>query len=106
MKFITLLFLYLFTLAAGLAEIERLETALAAAQGQPPSPSTDLLAEMDAEFSLLHDAVQAAFAAPWATVRVLVQAGKQSLAHAYVDSLAVPDDLLTTKAAILAKLAP
>jgi len=95
--------------AASLVEIERLKTehaaALAAAQGQPAPSESAILSELDTAFEALPAEVQSAFEPAWATVRNLIQAGKNVRAYNFVNALTVPESLEATKAAILEKLA-
>jgi hypothetical protein len=83
--------------------IARLEADLAAALAPPATPP--ILTQLGQAFAALPAPVQAAFAASYAIVRTLVEAGRTDLARAHVASLDVPEGLDATRQGILALLA-
>jgi hypothetical protein len=92
--------------SAALATIEDLKEQIAELEKRPvmPEPSTqvDLLATLSAKFDeLLPPEAQAAFAVPFATVRVLVQAGRMDLARSVIEETPVPKKLGPAKAELL-----
>lgn len=88
---------------AGLvARIAELETALATALA--PSASPPLLTQLEGIFGQLSSEVQEAFAASFAVVRVLVEAGRTDLARAHVAALTVPPELEEARQGIVAAL--
>jgi hypothetical protein len=96
--------------ARRIARIAELEAELAEARKAPAPPSApgqsdDLLSALATHFEALPIEIQSAFALAFATVRVLVQAGRPDLAAAFLrDSVPVPAELEETKAAIIATL--
>ncbi len=98
---------------AGLtARITELEAELATARNpaNAPAPDTsiaDTLARLNTVFaSALTAETQSAFAAPYAIVRVLVQAGQNALAASVISGIEVPDELAEIKAQLIAILTP
>jgi hypothetical protein len=68
------------------------------------SPANDRLTDMDSVFETLPPEVQEMFEPAWTTVRNLVQAGKLERAHRFISSLAIPEDLASTRESILEHL--
>lgn len=91
---------------------ESAESDLAAAREEiarltAPPPITARLAELNAAFkSAVPEEMRGAFGIPFATVRILLQAGETDLAVATVRAIAVPPEMEDAKAAILALLTP
>jgi hypothetical protein len=92
--------------AAAIARITELEAELAEARkpaAEPPSPP--LLSRLGETYATLPSEVQVAFAASFATVRALLQAGRTDLAAAYVAALEVPAEMEGLRQGILALFA-
>lgn len=64
--------------------------------------SPDILAKADEVFGQLPAEAQAGFAADYATVRVLIQAGRKDLAKAHIDAVEVPAEMQPLKDQLLA----
>lgn len=93
---------------ASIARITELEAQLAAAQAGPGAPAPGdaaLLSSLAAVFGELTSEHQVAYAADYAIVRTLIQAGRMDLAHAHVLAREVPADLEAVKSELLALLA-
>lgn len=93
------------TLATGSAEkttrISQLEAQIAALT----PPESDLIGQLNQVFQTAIPAdLQATFAAPYAIVRVLIQAGQTSLARAVIEAIEAPVELEAAKQEILALL--
>ncbi len=94
------------TIASLNAQVAELQKQLAAASIAPvaTTDSDALLAKLNTVFATIPDEYKAQFAAEYATVRVLVQAGQTDLAAAVVQGVTVPDALSDLKTQILAAL--
>ena len=85
--------------AAAIAQLQADHAATIAAA--TADPASTLLADLDAAFeTLVLEPYRAAFASAWATVRVLLQAGKIGLAADFVRALDVPDEMILARTQI------